>query len=221
MNKLVFYAGLFLASFMSPSFLHAQDWVSKMQDPNVNFFEVQKTFNDYYAKKERVMEREMKRASKRKGQVEEENEFEIPGYNQFKRWEWFMAPRVDQNGNRFDPSAAWRESKNYRKQYQNFSAGNWTIIGPVSSPPSSGGAGRLNFVRIDPNNSFSIFVGSPGGGLWHSTDGGITWSTNTDFLPHVIGCTDLAIDPTNSDIMYLATGDGDGGDTYSVGWVNC
>ena len=39
---------------------------------------------------------------------------------------------------------------------------------------------------------------------------------NTDALA-VIGCTDLAIDPTNTNIMYLATGDRDAGDTYSVG----
>ena len=29
--------------------------------------------------------------------------------------------------------------------------------------------------------------------------------------------SDIIIDPTNTDIMYLATGDADGGDTYSIG----
>lgn len=33
----------------------------------------------------------------------------------------------------------------------------------------------------------------------------------------MIGCTDLAIDPNNSQVLYLATGDGYGSDTYSIG----
>lgn len=40
---------------------------------------------------------------------------------------------------------------------------------------------------------------------------------NTNQLAQVIGCTDLAFDPVNPDVMYLATGDGDAGDTYTVG----
>ena len=39
---------------------------------------------------------------------------------------------------------------------------------------------------------------------------------NTDLLA-AIGASDLAIDPTNVNIMYLASGDGDAGDTYSLG----
>src|SRR3989338_9013321 len=79
-----------------------------------------------------------------------------------------------------------------------------------------GGAGRLNFVRFDPTNSNTIFVGAPDGGLWKSTNGGTSWTTSTDQLT-VIGCTDVAIDPGNTQIMYLATGDGDAGDCYSIG----
>ena len=59
-------------------------------------------------------------------------------------------------------------------------------------------------------------MGSPGGGLWKTTDGGLNWTTNTDNLP-VLGVTDILINPTNTDIMYIATGDAHGSDTYSVG----
>ena len=53
-----------------------------------------------------------------------------------------------------------------------------------------------------------MFLGEfPGGGLWKTTDdGGLSWSTNTDNLP-VLGVSDILIDPTNTDIMYIATGD--------------
>ncbi|MBL0341092.1 MAG: PKD domain-containing protein [Bacteroidetes bacterium] len=128
-----------------------------------------------------------------------------------------MAPRVGSDGKRFDPSTAWKESKKYRQQYSSLNAGNWTFIGPSIVPTGGGGAGRLNFVRVHPTNPDIIFVGSPAGGLWKSEDAGLSWNTNTDQLAQVIGCTDLAIDPNNTDIMYLATGDGDAGDTYTVG----
>ena len=59
-------------------------------------------------------------------------------------------------------------------------------------------------------------MGSPGGGLWQTTDGGLNWTTNTDNLP-VLGVTDILIHPTNTNIMYIATGDAHGSDTYSVG----
>ena len=47
-------------------------------------------------------------------------------------------------------------------------------------------------------------------------NGGASWTTNTDFLT-VIGCSDVVIDPANSNIMYLATGDGENGATRSLG----
>lgn len=211
---LISIIGLQLLLSLSAS---AQDWVEMMKNPDVNFFEVQKSFNRYYVKKDRQIERQRKKMSKRLGEGVHQEEIEVPGFAQYKRWEWFMSPRVDQNGNRFDPSLTWRESNRYKQQFGVASAGNWTIIGPTSTIPAGGGAGRLNFVRFEPGNNNTIYVGSPAGGLWKSTNGGQTWSTNTDQLSQVIGCSDLAIDPTNVNTMYLATGDGDGGDTYTVG----
>ncbi len=216
MKKTILLTGMLLAFLLNSIFVTAQDWVSKMKDPSVNFFEVQKDFNTYYKNAEREMERKNRRFFGKGHKDAGEEESEIPGYTQYKRWEWFMAPRVSSTGERFDPSKAWIESRKYHEQYHTANAGNWTLIGP-SATQNLSGAGRLNFIRIHPNDPNTLFVGSPGGGLWKSTNGGVSWSTNTDNLSHVIGCTDIAIDPTNTDIMYLATGDGDGGDTYSVG----
>ncbi|MBL7922740.1 MAG: T9SS type A sorting domain-containing protein [Bacteroidia bacterium] len=197
--------------------LYAQNWVEMMKDPDVNFYDVQKAFNRYYVKKDRQIERQKRRMSKRANEGVHEEEIEVPGFAQYKRWEWFMAPRVSQNGERFDPATPYREYEKYRQQLGTANAGNWTLIGPTTSIPTGGGAGRLNFVRFDPTDPNIIYVGSPAGGLWKSTNGGLNWSTNTDQLSQVIGCTDIAIDPTNTNVMYLATGDGDGGDTYTVG----
>ncbi|TNE53373.1 MAG: PKD domain-containing protein [Bacteroidetes bacterium] len=174
------------------------NWVQMMHDPNVNFYDVQKAFNDYWKDREII-----------KG----------AGYKQYKRWEAFMEPRVYPSGKKELASLAYENFKKWEKEhpaYQNKSSnGNWTSLGPVGKP-TNGGAGRLNFVRFDPSNPNTIFVGAPVGGLWKSTNSGSSWSSNTDQLT-VIGCTDIAIDPNNSQIMYLATGDGDARDSYSVG----
>lgn len=216
MKTSLLHKALLLIAALFTSSVFAQDWVSKMQDPTVNFYDVQKSFNQYYSTAERQLERE-KRASRRKGLNLSAEEMEVPGYSQYKRWEYFMQPRVSATGERFAPDAVWKAMSEYKKGIEvQGGAGNWTSMGPVSAS-SMAGAGRLNFLTIDPQNASSLWVGAPAGGLWHSTNGGTTWTTNTDWAAQVIGYTDLAIDPTNSSIMYAATGDGDAGDTYAIG----
>ncbi|HNQ12847.1 MAG TPA: PKD domain-containing protein [Bacteroidia bacterium] len=194
--------------------LAAQDWVSKMMDHDVNFFEVQKTFDEYYTKAKNDLA--LQRAQQGIQEPLKPNP-KVTGFNQFRRWEWFMKPRVGANGERFNPASSYFESEKYKQQFNQLTnAGNWTQIGPVFSAGLAG-AGRLNFVRIDPTNNNIIYVGSPSGGLWKSTNAGSSWTTFTDNLPQVIGCTDIAIDPVNSNILYMVTGDGDAGDTYSLG----
>ena len=179
MKRTVRNLALLLAALVFTTTLHAQDWVKKMQDPTVNFFEVQRSFNEYYNDYVANYRQQFGTDPSR-----------VPGYKQFKRWEAFMAPRVDQNGKRFNPSEVYQQSLKYRNQRSSMNAGNWTHVGPNTVPNGGGGAGRLNFVRIHPTNPDIIYVGSPAGGLWKSDDGGILWSTNTDQLAQVIGCTD-------------------------------
>ncbi len=167
----------------------------------------------------------------------EESEAGMEGYLQFKRWEDFMGPRVFPSGDISLPSSNWDRFQDYLNHnptamqmyqqgnsntaVQHFNGPNttqsssWTFAGPTGAP-TGGGAGRVGFIRVDPTNSSNLWIGAPAGGLWKSTNGGASWSTNTDFLT-VIGASDVAIDPTNTQNMYLATGDGDAGDTYSIG----
>lgn len=185
--------------FLSASVSFGQLWVEMMHDPNANFYETQQAFNEYW---------EGKTIEKGKG------------YKQFKRWEHHMEPRVYPSG---DVKLASLALTNYRLWEEEQLAagipkslnGDWTPMGPVGNP-TNGGAGRINFIRFHPTTTTTFWVGAPDGGLWKTTNGGTSYTTNTDQLA-VIGCSDLAIDPSNPQIMYLATGDGDGADTYSVG----
>lgn len=197
---------LFLVLFLFASLgLFAQDqtWVSMMQNPDANFYDIQNAFNTYW--KDKNIE---------KGK----------GYKQFKRWENFMAPRVYPTG-RLPHDIINTElvniiTSNNAKTRSNAVA-SWVPLGPTNVPTNglsyaSSGIGRVNCVRVDPANSSILWVGTPGGGLWKSINAGTSWTSNTDALS-TLGIADIAIDPTNSNIMYVATGDADGGDTYSIG----
>lgn len=210
--KSIFYAVLFL---ISTGVATAQDWARMMQEPNGNFYQIQANFNQYWQDKD----------------ITEKGK----GYKAFKRWEYFTERRVYPSG---DLSQLNLTAKNYQafldqNGYNATNSGNkfssnnmiasttWTAIGPMGPLSGSAGgqllkSGRIHFVSISPTNTNVLFIGAPAGGLWKSTNGGTSWTTNTDNLP-VTGFSDLAFDPTNTNIMYAATGDGDAGDTYSNG----
>lgn len=192
---------LFLTVILSTLFSissFSQEWVEKFQDPNVPFHEKQEAFYEYWDGRE----------------IEKGK-----GWKQFKRWEYFMKSRVDNDGFFRNHSATFNA---YQKMQQNEStksgvkdSASWNPLGPFGGAQNSG-AGRLNCIAFHPTNQNLIFVGAPSGGIWKSTDGGSSWSTNTDELAN-LGISDIKINPNNPDIMYAATGDGDGSDTYSFG----
>jgi PKD repeat protein len=199
-----------LFSFQNAS---AQDWIKKMNDPSVNFYDVQSSFNRYWKKEER-RERVRSFFSPHR-ETEEENE----GLILYKRWENFVEPRVYPSGDR---SLLLNNSKELEKCISSHAykssrqaGGNWQPLGAFTVPSNGGGAGRLNCVRFNPLNPNILYAGAPVGGLWIS-DGGSGWTTNTDALP-TLGVNDVAVDPTDANIMYLATGDMDASDSYGVG----
>lgn len=88
---------------------------------------------------------------------------------------------------------------------------NWTFTGPSNFPTNiSGqinGIGRVTQLKFDPNNNNTMFACSASGGLWKSTNAGTTWAQlGTDQLPPM-NLASVCIDYTNSDIIYLGTGD--------------
>ena len=189
---------------------------SGQNDGKKNFHDIQKVFNEYW---------------KDKTPAEEEGESgEDWGYQQFKRWEWFMKPRTYPTGEFFDPEILFNEYQKQKNVQQRLSIhpvitnANWTSLGPSVVPATNGGIGRINAVRFDPTDPNIVFACSANGGLWKSTTGGGNWSTFTDLLP-ALGIADVAINPRYHDSIFVATGDRDGyengndfwGGTYSAG----
>ncbi len=218
-NSLIFSFGL--ALFLSlPVF--SQSWVKKMQNPNANFYDIQREFNTYWSQPEKkeILEMMQHQKGEKKGAVEA-GESEAPGWIQFKRWEWMTEPRVYPTGSLLPPIDYFSEIKKTRSASSISSLGNWTFIGMTNTPTNAigwSGVGRVNCVRFDPVNTSIIYAGAPSGGVWKSTNSGTTWTLlNTDGLSS-LGVTDIAIDPNNSQIIYIANGDRDGlPDTYGVG----
>ena len=145
------------------------------------------------------------------------------GYKPYARSLYFLEKRMPEN-DIFPSSALFLEWEKERKKMMNSkisSSSNWEPLGPFDTPIilSNGkkrGNGRVNTIAFDPFDPNIIWLGSPGGGLWKTIDGGNNWTTNTDNLP-VMGISSIVIHPVNNQIMYIATGDGDGADTYSIG----
>src|ERR1019366_9421851 len=95
---------------------------------------------------------------------------------------------------------------------------NWVFQGPDMCDHGYSGIGRINVVAFDPVDSNTFYVGSAAGSTWKTTDGGITWNSLYDHLP-TLGVSDIKINPLNHNTIYVATGDGDGGDAYSSGVI--
>lgn len=87
----------------------------------------------------------------------------------------------------------------------------WVLNGPNTFPVNiSGqinGMGRVSQIKFDPNNPNTLFACSASGGLFKSTNAGNSWSpAGTDMLPRM-NLASICIDHSNSNIMYLGTGD--------------
>lgn len=142
------------------------------------------------------------------------------GWKQFRRWENFMEPRVYPHGYLpiVDISS---ESEKQSLKSSGYDFSDWESFGPFDVPRKAGsnkksGVGRINCIAFHPSNNDIMWAGAPSGGLWKTTNGGASWITTTDNL-HSLGVSDIAVHPLNPDILYIATGDGDAGDTYSAG----
>ena len=160
------------------------------------------------------------------------------GYKQFQRWKHFWESRVMPDGSYPDVNLlldAWNTAKNEAKKRNSDmfqSMPQWREIGPTEDPQlgdatkTNMGVGRLNVVKVHPNNPQEIWVGAASGGAWISKNGGQSWNVlyQTDFLS--LGVSDITFAPSNPQTVYIATGDIYGSGlsnsmptTYSIGII--
>ena len=138
------------------------------------------------------------------------------GFKPFKRWEYHWSHYLQDNGTIAPASELWKAWEQKKKMTATTkAASDWSDQGPFDQTSKSG-QGRINTILVDPNTSTTIYAGAPAGGLWRSTNDGVNWTPLTDDLPQ-IGVSGIAIHPSDSNTIYISTGDDDAGDSYSVG----
>jgi len=101
------------------------------------------------------------------------------------------------------------------KPFKRWQAFMETRVKADGSKPANG-LGRINAIGFHPTNGNTIFVGTPQGGLWKTTNNGNTWSSNTDALP-TLGVSAVIINPDEPQTMYLGSGDRDASDAPGLG----
>ncbi|MDU8886733.1 T9SS type A sorting domain-containing protein [Yeosuana sp. MJ-SS3] len=209
MKRILLFSFLLFFCSVQAQFNQDAPWIENLnveQRRSVNpvtFQEIVDSFNAYWANKDPNI----------KGS----------GYKPFKRWEVFWENFVKKDGTLPTQAELWNTWLKYKAQEENKSSfvdlSNWQPVGPfdhVNTGSWSSGQGRVNAIIVDPILPTTYYSGAPAGGIWKSTDSGVTWSPLSDQLPQ-IGVSGIAIDYNDSNIIYIATGDDDANDSYSVG----
>jgi len=193
MNKVTFILWFLSFSFFG---VHSQNYLEMINSENFTVQEIQASGEAYFENKD-------------KGRG--------TGYKSFKRWEYNAFRMQNEKGFLKTPSFYFDELERYNS-YKNKDAklnqisrvSNWEQLGPSSWNQTTGwnpGVGRITSIAIDPSDENHIIVGSPGGGVWKTTDGTTTWSALTDNLSN-IRVYALTIDPTNPNVYYWGSSNG-------------
>ncbi len=198
---------IFLACFVGFSSAQTIDYRSAPLKKNSNYYEIVNQVNaqlsPLFGKTDRKSKKKLK---------------------QFRRWAAFWKDRVLPDGS-FVSAAhdykEWQVDNIRQSQFRQASMNTqWTLVGPAQFPTSTSaiypGMGRINTVAFNGTDTNTLYVGSPAGGVWKSTNGGTTWVPKGDNFPNM-GVSNIVIDPSNANVLYLATGDWDGQHNRSLG----
>jgi hypothetical protein len=196
--------------------LAAQTWI-ELRERGANYYDIRAAFMRQYESKMREVTRELHKEVEKTTRKSDKFERELEGVLQFMRWSQFVEPRVAQSGGDLNAiGKGMQDALAAQNRNLGVRAGaNWQVVGPINTP-INGGNGRVNAVRVHPNNASILYACAPAGGLWRSTNGGTSWSPISDAIA-VLGATDVAFDPANANTLYLVTGDGEAGDAFSTG----
>jgi photosystem II stability/assembly factor-like uncharacterized protein len=181
--------------FSIHSIAFSQDFRSvSPSDSAINFIELQAEFEQWSASRDLSSEK---------------------GWKWYSRWQEHYNHRTNSRGELVHPEVylktvdAFITSKNNSRQTDD---SDWLPCGPnylpevIYSNSSIPGIARINCVSFHPSNENIFWIGASQGGVWKTTDGGLSWTPLNDGLP-VLRISDITIDPIDPDIMYACLGD--------------
>lgn len=183
---------LFLILCCRPS--SAQVFLRQHPDSVRSFRQLQRDFNEW--KKSRDLKK-------------------IKGWKAFKRFEYETSLHTNGHGETDGIEQYLSEIINVteakKNQRSTLSSSPWFPVGPNVVPNNmtfymTNGIGRVNCITFDPVNPSTFYVGVAQGGLWKTTNNGISYTPLTDNLP-ICRISDIAIDPLNTNIIYISVCD--------------
>lgn len=223
---------------------YTQNWTTEIKEKDfdkLTFPDLQTAFNKFYRLKENKDKIDFVFSAE--GLISNNNSLQsskyIEEYNLFKRWEWYLRPRIYKIKHlELNNILGILDTLTLHDNNMIFKSGGAPAAGPrVADPPQKWKPlgpfdaindellGRVNCIEVDPRNPDIIFLGTPNGGIWKTTNGGVAWTPIFDDQM-TLSISDIAIDPQNSSTVYAATSDGFGyaltdlpfwGGTYSIG----
>jgi photosystem II stability/assembly factor-like uncharacterized protein len=202
---------LLLAFFLCTLYItQAQvDWRSQMSQRSANFNAIKAAFLQEYPENSAL--------TLTAGQQSE--------IDFFNRWAYRWESRADAQGNFPSQEELQRtvdelSTGNLVTNSYVQGTGNWESIGPNSLPANGtgqlNGIGRMTSIAFHPTDADIMFAGAPTGGFWKTTDGGDNWSEFSNGLIR-LGVSSIVVNSTDPNIIYIGTGDRDGGDTPGYG----
>jgi hypothetical protein len=143
---------------------------------------------------------------------------EVKSRKAFMREWWFYEQRAYPY--EYVPLDAYKNSLEQRQSLRNYNEQlvlsdiidsiptfNWVSLGPTPGAYFSYGniSSRIVSGSYNPNNPNIIYIGPANGGVWKSTDAGMTWIPLTD-QEASLSMGAIEIDPSNTNIIYAGTG---------------
>lgn len=174
------------------------------------FYDIKETVVNYF--QSQIKKLAVTETKKRKA-IERNEKF-------WNRWLFENESRLDENGEMVNIGArSWEavQQRNTSNQIAPHTAfGNWSEMGPTLN---SSGIGRVNRLAFDPVSANVVYAGTAAGGLWKTTNGGISWTALRAFLPS-LGVSGIVVSHNNPNEIYVLTGDGDANSSggFSAQW---
>jgi hypothetical protein len=181
-------------------------WRAMMSDRTVNFYKTKRAYDLYFSNKAKV-----------RG----------TGWKQYERWADNWSKVINKDGSFPPVDKVEKIIAQYKRN--NFTprspSGQWVSVGPDKEPGfgkwaggnmTAAGTGRLNVLAIHPTNSDIMYAGAPQGGLWKTTNAGVSW-TQVQGMSNAQGISAIALFADDANRIIVGTGDRDAGDAPGRG----
>ena len=98
-----------------------------------------------------------------------------------------------------DKQSSWEQHQSLQ-QNSVFKGLQWRDVGPIVQ------GGRIVDIEVAPDQPYTFYAAYASGGLWKTTNNGVTFDPLFDDMPTMI-MGDIAIDPSNPQTIWVGTGE--------------